>query len=221
MRITPERRRFEAVVDRLLELIENRAFEAGDALPTERELAETFGVSRSVLRQAFGILEDRGIIVTRRGSGRYLRETGISSGGGSRTRIELASIADVLEARTLLERQIAMLACERRTNEEATHLAKTSEVLESWDDNYAFHTALVACTHNFMLERMIREQLDLSGELQQHERYNDPEQLEIMRQEHIAIATAVVARDVEAAEELVTNHLRGTSRLLQELELSK
>ena len=44
-------------------------------MPAERELMEQLGVSRNVLREAFHILEQRGIITSRQGKGRFLRET--------------------------------------------------------------------------------------------------------------------------------------------------
>src|ERR1700712_5888528 len=140
LRIPGEPRRFETVVNSILELIEARGLGPGDTLPTERELSEVFGVSRSVLRQAFGILEDRGLINTLRGSGRYLRNTVESDAViEGRSRLEVASIADVLEARMLLESQIVRLACDRRTSEEAQRLTRVAGQLRGWEDNVDFH----------------------------------------------------------------------------------
>lgn len=220
LRIPSERRRYETVVDSLLELIEDRGLGPGDAMPTERDLADVFGVSRSVLRQAFGILEDRGLINTRRGSGRYLRDAvGVDTAPDARSRVEVASIADVLEARLLLETQIARLACERRTSDEARRLISLAGRLDGWEDNVSFHSALAACTHNFMIERTVRDQINLSRELHQRDHYKDPDQLQRMRNEHLEIARAVAARDSELAEELVRTHLKGTNRLLHQLDV--
>lgn len=215
LRVPPERRRYELVVDSLLELIEARGLGPGDAMPTERELADLFGVSRNVLRQAFGVLEERGLLDTLRGSGRYLRgSTDTQISHTTRTKVEIASIADVLEARTLLEVQIAELACERRTNEEAQNLRVLSGRLTAWEDNVAFHCAIAACTHNFMLERLVRQQVDLSRELHQRDYYDDPAKLDRMRLEHQSIANAILARDTRTAKELVREHLGHTSSLL-------
>jgi GntR family transcriptional regulator, transcriptional repressor for pyruvate dehydrogenase complex len=208
-------RRSEILVDEILKLVQERGLRPGDALPRERQLAEHFGVSRNVLREAFGVLDERGLLRSVRGSGRYLREAAETAATlGPRERIEAASIADILEARTLLEVAVAGLACERRTTEQAAGLRALAERLHTWRDNVAFHCALAAATHNFMLERLVREQAELARQLHQRERYDDPEELERMRSEHEAIADAVAARDADLAERLMRAHLLRTRRLL-------
>src|SRR6185369_3475209 len=191
-----------------LELVEVRGLRPGEALPTERELAEVFGVSRNVVRQAFSVLEERGLLSTVRGSGRYLRDAAAPDGVGlgTRARVEIASIADILEARTLLEVQVAALACERRTPEQAHALAVLASRLTEWEDNVEFHCAIAACTHNFVLERMVRQQVELARELHQRAHYRDPDELEHMRSEHQAIAQAIAARDADAVKDLVHQH---------------
>ena len=135
LRVPPERRRYERVVDSLLELIEARGLGPGDAMPTERELADLFGVSRNVLRQAFGILEERGLLRTIRGSGRYLRDAPDDEPSKPLTRasVEIASLADLFEARALIEVQVAGLACERRTAEQAETLVHSFPTRRSSD----------------------------------------------------------------------------------------
>jgi GntR family transcriptional regulator, transcriptional repressor for pyruvate dehydrogenase complex len=206
-------RRFEAVIEAILSLVEARGLQPGDALPTERELAETLSASRSVIRQAFGVLEERGLLRSIRGSGRYLREAA-AGGADSRERIEIASIADLLEARTLLEVEVAALACERRTTEQAGDLLALAERLTVWEDNLAFHCAIAAATQNFMLERLVSQHVELAGELHQRERYEDAGELSRMRAEHQAVAEAIAARDSDLARDLMRAHLRRTRRLL-------
>ena len=206
-------RRFEAVIEAILSLVEARGLQPGDALPTERELAETLSASRSVIRQAFGVLEERGLLRSIRGSGRYLREAP-SGGADSRERIEIASIADLLEARTLLEVEVAALACERRTTEQAGDLLALAQRLTVWEDNLAFHCAIAAATQNFMLERLVSQQVELAGALHQRERYEDAGELTRMRAEHQAVAEAIAARDSDLARDLMRAHLRRTRRLL-------
>lgn len=210
------RRRYELVVDSILELVETRGLRPHEALPTERELATLFGVSRNVLRQAFGVLEERGLLRTVRGSGRYLRAP-IDDGSGrpaSRMSMEIASIVDVLEARRLLEVQVVALACERRTAAQAQELKVIARRLTSWEDNFAFHCAIAAATQNFVLERLVSQQAELAGELHQREHYTDADELERMREEHIQIAEAVAARDAPAATRLLQHHLQRTRNVV-------
>lgn len=62
---------YEQVVEDLCLLIDRGDFEPGDQLPSERELIEKLNVSRNVLREAFHVLESRGVIVSHQGKGRF------------------------------------------------------------------------------------------------------------------------------------------------------
>lgn len=210
-------RLFESVVDRVLEVVESREIQPGEALPTERELADELGVSRNVLRQAFGVLEERGIVVSRRGAGRYLRDVQ-GSRRSSASELEVASIADILEARLILESHVAALACQRRTMAEAKHLVELAGKLSSWTDNLEFHAAIAAASHNFALERMCREQAELQGELHPRDHYEDAHELDRMRAEHHEIAMAIAGRDEVKARELVRQHLERTRSVVSAVE---
>lgn len=210
-----EKRPTPSIVDRLLEVAVAGDLQPGDPLPTERVLAEQLGVSRNLIRQGFSVLEERGIVVSRRGAGRYLRQL-VGGVGWNRSmpRLEISSIADVLEARILLEEQVVVLACQRRTRDEADALLAAAGRLESWEDNVEFHVALASATHNFMLERLVHEQANLLGELHQRTHYDDPKELRRMRAEHHEIAAAVAARDQDTARSLLHDHLERTRRVV-------
>ena len=66
-------RPYEQIVRQIQEAIRDNALSEGDRLPTERELAETFGVSRSVVREAIKVLSAQGLVESRQGSGLYVR----------------------------------------------------------------------------------------------------------------------------------------------------
>jgi GntR family transcriptional regulator, transcriptional repressor for pyruvate dehydrogenase complex len=202
----------DRVVARILGLTRELGLEPGQALPTERELAAKFDVSRNVIRQSFDILEERGLIASRRGSGRYLRtvDQDDRSAQSSPDSLEIASIADILETRSILEEHTVALASQRRTSAELRELARLGAQLETWEDNLNFHVALAAATHNFMLERLVRQQVELSGQLHQREKYDDASELARMRAEHETIVQAVGSRDADLARRLMHDHLRGT-----------
>ena len=56
---------YQEVVNALYQIIDDQEIKPGDQLPSERELIEQMGVSRNVLREAFHVLEQRGIIISR------------------------------------------------------------------------------------------------------------------------------------------------------------
>lgn len=203
------------VVERLLELVHRRGLTAGQALPTEREIERELGVSRNAIRQGFCILEERGLVVTRRGSGRYLREFSAQTRKPTDS-LERASIADILEARSVLEEQVVVFACQRRTVEEAKRLCEFAEHLDSWSENVEFHVMIAAVTHNFMFERLVRLQTELLGDLRQREHYETDGTLQAMREDHVAIAEAISARDERRARSLMSEHLNYTRRVLGE-----
>src|SRR5947208_3036285 len=82
-------RRYEAVVRQILALISHGEIAPGSRLPAERDLAERLGVSRNVLREAFRVLEARGIVRSRAGGGRFVRADNLSAA---------RSIADAIAA---------------------------------------------------------------------------------------------------------------------------
>lgn len=58
--------------------MEKGTFKVGDRLPSQRQLAEMFGVSRLVIREAVKVMEGQGILISRRGSGSYIKQSGSS-----------------------------------------------------------------------------------------------------------------------------------------------
>ncbi|WP_163000081.1 FadR/GntR family transcriptional regulator, partial [Pseudomonas viridiflava] len=63
---------YEQVADRIRQGISTGAFIAGSRLPSERDLANRFKVSRPAVREAIGALQNEGIVITRHGSGTYV-----------------------------------------------------------------------------------------------------------------------------------------------------
>lgn len=106
---------YEEVINELYRIIDQDQIRPGDKLPSERELTETLQISRNVLREAFHVLENRGIIISRQGSGRYLREVPDERGNwgnsGSLSRnLEMFSLLEAYEVRQVLEMKAVELA---------------------------------------------------------------------------------------------------------------
>ncbi len=211
------RRLYEDVVSQVLELIASGELPPGERLPPERELAGRIGVSRSVLREAFRVLEERGIVLSRQGSGRRIR---MPVGDGGRVRpapvgdLERGSIVDILEARELLEVEIAALACSRINEDEVFGLREVASKGSDWSGNVDFHVRLAQVTKNFMLERLVGQQMELLSEVHQRSHYGSPADGARLIADHVAIGDAVIARDADRARETMKRHFSRTREVI-------
>jgi len=205
-------RLYETVVSQILGLIAAGEITPGSQLPPERELATRLGVSRNVLREAFRVLEVRGIVHSRQGGGRAIREENIATAipaEGVVLRLENEAIADILEARELLEIQVARLAAARADRERIEAIERACDG-HTWADNIAFHSAIAAATGNFMLERLVRLQMEMLDAAHQRDHYRSPADSRRLLAEHRTIAKAIAAGDADAAEAAVRKHFQHT-----------
>ena len=148
------------VADQLERLIVQQHFEAGERLPPERELAERFGVSRTVIREAVRTVASKGLLQVRAGSGTLVRKPSSESVAESVALLVSmngqATPAKIVEVRRTLEVEIAGLAAHRRTDEDLLRLESillsAAEKLDDPDTfietDVAFHAALAQATQN-------------------------------------------------------------------------
>jgi GntR family transcriptional repressor for pyruvate dehydrogenase complex len=117
----------ELIADQLRSQIVRGVLKQGDALPTEVELVKQFAVSRPTLREAFRVLESESLIVVRRGSrGGVLvssPQTSVAARDfGLLLQMSGATLADVYEARRVLEPAAVRMLAERRTPDDIADL---------------------------------------------------------------------------------------------------
>ena len=115
-----QRRTFEQVLLQVEEAIISGGLKPGDRLPPERDLAQTFDVSRASVREALRVLEMFGVIVARRGTGLdsgSIVAASAQNGLESALRLHVGLLRiptrDMVEVRALLEQQAARRAAER------------------------------------------------------------------------------------------------------------
>jgi GntR family transcriptional regulator, transcriptional repressor for pyruvate dehydrogenase complex len=130
-----------------------------DPLPTERELAQQFSVSRTAVREAIKALEQAGLVTVRQGRGVTVAaasQARVADSIARFLRVENGPMWALVELRSILETEIAALAAQRRT---ADDLARLTALVERMDQLVAapteyvetdleFHRALVASAHN-------------------------------------------------------------------------
>jgi len=119
--VTREQTLTERAQQQFEELIVSGRLRAGDRLPSESQMGEMLGVSRTVVREAVRLLSARGLVEARSGSGIYVREL---NSGLMRDPIDLLlrckalKPEDIVEVRVLIEVHLAGLAAERATSED-------------------------------------------------------------------------------------------------------
>jgi GntR family transcriptional regulator, transcriptional repressor for pyruvate dehydrogenase complex len=159
--LTREATLAERVVAELERLILESRLEDGDRLPSERELAAQFGVSRTVVREAVRALAAKRLLDVTGGRGTVVRAPSAESAGESmklllRMQGSGADADKVSEVRRILENEIAALAAIRRS---ADDVAALDAVIESartrlvdpdafLKEDLAFHSLLARATHN-------------------------------------------------------------------------
>ncbi|MBO9534293.1 MAG: FadR family transcriptional regulator [Solirubrobacteraceae bacterium] len=201
----------EAVREQLLGLIQGGALSVGDKLPSEHELARSFGVSRPIVREALGALRAAGVIESRTGSGTFVTATQPTRGG--LLLLGRYALEDLHEVRAHVEVPGAGLAAQRRTADQAVRLAeivarhRTRKSPVEWvADDLAFHGLLAEATGNDLHTQLVRD----LGELQQEQNIVYASMLDLEEaplDEHAVILNAVERRDREGAEAAMAAHL--------------
>lgn len=219
-----------AIVEQVRELIRSGRLAAGDRLPSERELAERFGVSRVTVRDALRSLEAVGLLRIKVGAngGAFLRAP--SSDDAARGMSDMLLMAqlspeDVAEARLMLELNTVMLAVSRAEAHDIEMLRsiceRAAELMQggeydvhlSWD----FHERLAAATHNPAIElihRAFRGPLSMA-----RARAREPASVAHQRTvaEHTDLVEAIEARDMERARAVMAHHLVRATNLEERL----
>lgn len=213
------------VARKLVEYLLSGAVEPGARMPSERQLAEAFGVGRSAMREAIKALSLIGLVEVRQGDGTYLRKADsallpevIEWGlllGERRT-------MDLVEARQELETVIARLAAQRRTEadiEELTRLLHRMEQIATpaafVEADVQFHMRLAEASNNLVLR-------DIHASVQALLRawigrvMSTGSSHMISYQEHVPILEAIVLGDPDMAERAMQAHMASAAGRLRE-----
>lgn len=152
-------RLYQAIARRLLEVFASGQYQPGDRLPTERELAIEYNVSRPTIREAIIALEVQGIVEVRVGSGAYLR--GLPS-ATNEAQFNVTAF-ELTEARLLIEGEAAALAASQISDAELDTLAQLIDEIARENERNAgtedadrqFHLTIARATRNAALVDLI------------------------------------------------------------------
>ena len=197
----------------------NGLFQQGEKLPTERELASKFGVSRSAVRKVLARLEAKGLIVRQIGRGTFVTMPEGCENTLSGFSEPDSSPAQLVEARLVLEPALLMVAVRNATRNDLRRVAKYHEACcaaSSMTDFHrydrALHLSISEATHNELLIATMT-QLDRARDgLEWHKlkgvrHEQNPGRRKAVLKEHEGIVAALLARDEEGARKAMLNHL--------------
>lgn len=219
--VAREPRLSDKVADMMLETILSERLKVGDRLPSERELGEQFGVSRTVVREAVRALVAKGVIEVRSGSG--LRVAAVNASAVSESmRLFLRGgeldFEKVHEVRKLLEVHLAGLAAERATPTDLEALREVHErmttevgdVESAARDDLEFHRAVARATQNelylVLMDSIGNSLIDI-----RRENLGSGSATMTLAQ-HGAILEAIERHDADAAREAMRAHLEGVAQ---------
>ncbi len=207
------------VISQIREAIISGQYAPGDRLPTEREMARQFEVSRVTIRDALRSLEAAGLVEVHVGGqgGPYVTHPDLdrlTESMGTHFQLRRITFFELAEVRLALEVTSARLACERATEEDLVELRamaerppEGSQFSASAARSVDFHTALVRSAHNrailamFMAVRvLIQEAFDLL-----HKR--EPDMVDVARNVHRELCRVIEAHDSETAVRIMNEHL--------------
>lgn len=208
---------YEVVADQLIERIEQGYYAIGNFIPPERDLAQEYQVSRSTIREAVRVLEQRGYLENIYGGKRKLvRSASLESQQQAiYGHLEKARIEDYLDARTYLDDIIVTLACQRATEEDLRQIELVYQRLYNCyygepvapdDVNWAqFHLAIAEAAHNSVLENVYRMALSLMPALRRETLQTKADRTRML-EEHESIFLFIKERNIPAARLAIQIH---------------
>lgn len=221
----------DRVTAALVAEITSGQYARGDVLGSEKALAERFGVSRTILREALSRVKAEGLVVTRQSRGVIVQTPHrtqilqINPGQGPE------DVLPIVELRVGVESEAAALSAERRTMEDLATMEATldsmAHALEEGDlsggveADLLFHRTIYGSTKNpnyiafyNFLHDFLKENIFVSRTRSQARR----DQRFRSQNEHRCIFEAIAAQDPHRAREAAREHVINTAKRLREGE---
>src|SRR4030066_47388 len=201
-----------------LYIIEN-GMKSGDPFPTEYDLAERIGISRTAIREALKRLETLGIIEVRPGVGRFIREFNLEAilkGLPYNLEMDIKNFQEILEVRFCLESWFIGKDINKFTKE---NIAQSKEILEKLEfqvlSNFEekelvethsqFHCTLYKNSNNSLLINLIKIFSTVQRNLVLLHRYKTKDKNSFIRQ-HKLLLEAIEKRDSRLAQKRLEEH---------------
>jgi DNA-binding FadR family transcriptional regulator len=213
-------RLFDQVAQHLETMILSGEVGVGDALPSERELMERFGVGRPAVREALLWLNKKGLISVSAGERARVVEPDPSellehlSGAALLFASTPRGMQQFQQTRLFTEVALAREACRWTSSEDVKRLEKLLRENEASADNMdafaktddAFHYGIASLAHNPLIDALYRSVLSVLQD-QRYTSLKHRDALQAAMDCHARIFEAIAARDPDRAEEVMRKHL--------------
>jgi GntR family transcriptional repressor for pyruvate dehydrogenase complex len=211
-------------VARQLERIILKKLHPGDKLPSERELAESLGVSRSSIRDAIRSLELMGLVEPRQGAGTVVREISADALMNPLTNVlrhKMELVGELLDFRKMLEPPLAARAATHASDDE---LEEMEEILRrqetklrggelAIEEDSEFHYSIAMASGNSVVLKVLDVLMDLLRDTRERSL-----QLQGRPQKSLAghrrILAAIMKRDAEAAKAAMRRHIEDVEEIV-------
>jgi GntR family transcriptional repressor for pyruvate dehydrogenase complex len=221
------------VAQRLEAEIREGRLSPGEKLPTEAKLVELFKVSRTVVREALSRLKSIGLVESRQGSGVFVHHQAAFEPLHFDPRLadSLEAVLQIVEVRRALEAECAQLAATNRSAGDIDQLQlalaaidrAVAEGKDGVEEDVLFHQAIAKAAGNpFLIGTLDFLAQFLRGGTQVT-RANEARHAKLaqaVRQEHHAIATAIIQGDAKQANRAATVHMRNAAKRIQQADSS-
>ncbi|RYF45588.1 MAG: FadR family transcriptional regulator [Cytophagaceae bacterium] len=200
----------------------------GSRLPTEPVLAERYGVSRTVIREAISRLKSAGLVEVRQGSG-----TVVSEGAHIKAftidldvRGSIDAVLRVTELRRGIEGEAAALAAQRRTEQQLKMIERALQAIDlaeleqrdGVEEDLAFHLSISHATGNPLypsihefIAQFVKEAIRITRSNEERRR----DMAKAVRLEHVAIYNAIYISSPEAARQAALKHINNAVERLK------
>lgn len=213
--IASPKKRYEQVVESLEKVLMRSAPDA--KLPPEQELAERFGVSKPVIREALTVLKERGLVQSRNGDGSYVSRPNtdaVTSAIGRIITCSSISDSDLHQTRLVLETAVSRLAAPKATQEDVADLEALLDAmddptlpLDAWlNVDMDFHVAIARIAGNDLLKVFVEVMMCLLEEYMRKGLHGENARKSTLR-EHRKVLAAIRTGDPERCEQAIHSHL--------------
>jgi GntR family transcriptional regulator, transcriptional repressor for pyruvate dehydrogenase complex len=210
--------------EQLLSYVVGGSWKPGDRIPPERELCQQLGIARTSLREALKAMELVGMLDSRVGDGTFVcpRSEFLSRPLlWAFTGTDHEELRDIMEARTIIEENLAGLAAERASPDQIEEIGRAVQLMRDsiargdsiLDADMAFHLAVSAAAQNEVLRNAVRLLRNLMRQWIYYKLLM-PDVAPTVLMRHVAIYRAISARKPSAARKAMRRHLEETVKLV-------